>query len=311
MARKLRIQFENAIYHVINRGNYRQDVFDSVGAAMAFESALAEASEIFEWRLHAYVIMRNHFHLALETPRANLVDGMHWLSGTYATRFNRLRSERGHLFQGRYQALLVEDTAAMARVVDYVHLNPVRAKIVEADQLKGFRWSSLRRFISADRPRWLVADWLEQRGFKDESSGWKRYLEHLNDLSGNPAEQEKQGFGKMSAGWAIGTAGWRKAIAKDHAQLALTAGVSDMAMREIKEARFTEILSRVLAEVGKDAHAIRCDAKSARWKICAAQELRMRANAPHAWIAETLNMGSPVSVRAYLCRNRQNQQTTP
>ena len=90
MARKLRIQFENAIYHVINRGNYRQDVFDSVGAAMAFESALAEASEIFEWRLHAYVIMRNHFHLALETPRANLVEGMHWLSGTYATRFNRL-----------------------------------------------------------------------------------------------------------------------------------------------------------------------------------------------------------------------------
>ena len=84
-----------------------------------------------------------------------------------------------------------------------------------------------------------------------------------------------------------------------------------MAMREIKEARFTEILSRVLAEVGKDAHAIQCDAKSARWKICAAQELRARANAPHAWIAEALNMGSPVSVRAYLCRNRQNQQTTP
>ena len=82
VARKLRIQFEGAIYHVINRGNYRQDVFGSVGAAQAFETTLAETCELFDWQVHAYVIMRNHFHLAVETARANLTEGMHWLTGT-------------------------------------------------------------------------------------------------------------------------------------------------------------------------------------------------------------------------------------
>ena len=310
VARKLRIQFEGAIYHVINRGNYRQDVFGSVGAAQAFETTLAETCEMFDWQVHAYVIMRNHFHLAVETARANLTEGMHWLTGTYATRFNRLRSERGHLFQGRYQALLVEDTAALARVVDYIHLNPIRARIVEAAHLAGFRWSSLRRFVSSSRPKWLGTDWLDQHGLKDEAPGWKRYTEHLMDLSGNAAEQERQQFGQMTRGWAIGTAGWRKAIAKDHAQMALASGVSDEALSEIKAARFAEVLDLVLAEMGKDSAAITGDPKSARWKIDAALRLRKRANAPHAWIAEALNMGSPVSVRAYLCRNKTNQQTT-
>jgi putative transposase len=198
----------------------------------------------------------------------------------------------------------VEDTAALVRVVDYIHLNPVRAGVVEVAQLSIFRWSSLRRFVSVSRPKWLRADWLDQHGLKDEVSGWKRYAEHLVELSGSAAEQERRQFGQMTRGWAIGTTGWRKAIAKDHAQMALASGVSDEALREIREARFAEILIQVLGEADKDDDANKNDAKSARWKIVAAQRLRERANAPHAWIAENLNMGSPTSVRAYLCRNR-------
>src|SRR5258706_14385578 len=143
MARRLRIEFEGALYHVINRGNFQRDVFQSAGAAKAFEAALGEACERHHWRVHAYVIMRNHYHLALETPEANLVAGMHWLQSTYASRFNRFRRARGHLFQGRYQALLVEDAGALVRVANYRHLNPVRAKIVAAAQVATFRWSSL------------------------------------------------------------------------------------------------------------------------------------------------------------------------
>ena len=97
------------MYHVINRGNYRRDVFETTGTAKAFEVTLDEACEQHGWKLHAYVILRNHFHLALTTPEPNLVEGMHWLQSTFASRFNRLRGERGHLFQGRYQALLIED----------------------------------------------------------------------------------------------------------------------------------------------------------------------------------------------------------
>jgi REP element-mobilizing transposase RayT len=102
MARKLRQEYPGACYHVINRGNYRTDIFQTEGARAAFETCLFEACEKSGWALHAYVIMRNHYHLALETPQANLVTGMQWLQATYANRFNRLRGERGHLFQGRY-----------------------------------------------------------------------------------------------------------------------------------------------------------------------------------------------------------------
>ncbi len=88
MARKLRIQYPGALYHVINRGNYRRDGFETVGAAKAFEATLAEACVRHDWRIHAYIIMRTHYHLALETPGANLVEGLHWLQGRSASGTN-------------------------------------------------------------------------------------------------------------------------------------------------------------------------------------------------------------------------------
>lgn len=84
----------------------------SPGEAQAFLVPVKEVKQLMGWRMHAYVLMRNHYHLALETPEPNLVEGMHWLQSTWATCFNRFRQERGHLFQGRYQALLIQDTEA-------------------------------------------------------------------------------------------------------------------------------------------------------------------------------------------------------
>ncbi len=148
MARRLRMQFEGATCS--NRS----------GAAQAFEVALAEVAARYAWQVHAFVIMRNHFHLAVTTPQPNLVDGMHWLQGTFATRFNRFRIERGHLFQGRYHTVLVENAASLSRVVDCIHLNPVRTKIIPAEQIGNFRWGGaacavlrvpqdgLRRFVT-------------------------------------------------------------------------------------------------------------------------------------------------------------------
>ena len=129
MARKLRLEYPGAIYHVINRGNYRRDIFETTGAAHSFVTALSEAVARYGWELHAYVLMRNHFHLVIVTPEPNLTVGMHWLLTTVSTRFNRFRSERGHLFQGRYHASLIQDRQVMAHVIDYVHLNPVRARL--------------------------------------------------------------------------------------------------------------------------------------------------------------------------------------
>ena len=109
MARRLRLQYPGALYHIINRGNYRQDVFATAGASKAFEAALGEACTRHGWTAHAFVIMRNHYHVAIETSVPNLIEGMHWLQTTFAVRFNRFRREHGHLFQGRYRAILLED----------------------------------------------------------------------------------------------------------------------------------------------------------------------------------------------------------
>ena len=303
MARKLRIEYEGAMYHVINRGNYRRDVFGSVGAAQAFTEALGEACEQFGWCLHSYVIMRNHYHLALETPQANLVAGMHWLQSTFSTRFNRYRSENGHLFQGRYQALLVENTAALVRVVNYIHLNPVRAGIVSADKIPGFRWSSLPRFMRGDCPAWLSPrQWLEYLGWDGTSAGWQSYTNYLVSLAANSAEQDRQGFKELSRGWAIGTHGWRQALAKKYAQLALSQGIERQQLQEIREIRWSIELASILQISGKTPEDAKREPKAIAWKIKAAMYLRKHAGAPHAWIARELHMGNPNSVRVYLAR---------
>jgi REP element-mobilizing transposase RayT len=301
MARRLRLQFKGAMYHVINRGNYRRNVFATVGAAQAFESVLHEVVERFGWQLSAYVIMRNHYHLAFATPNADLVDGMHWLQGTFASRFNRFRDERGHLFQGRYRALLVENQAALANVVDYIHLNPVRAKIVMPEHVAKFRWSSLRRFVGGEPPKWLSCEWLSARGCDASGDGRRAYLAWLADLSANPREQETLGFKSMSNGWAIGTAGWRKAIAKEYAHLALSAGLSGQELREMKEVRWQEALSAAMSAAGKTAADSQADARNAPWKLQIAQLLRGQGTSCQ-WIASSLNMGTAGALRVNLCR---------
>lgn len=310
MARRLRIQYEGAIYHVINRGNYRKDVFDSVGAALAFEQVLGEAAEIFRWQVHAYAVMRNHFHLALETPEPNLVDGMHWLQSTYATRFNRFRGERGHLFQGRYQSLLVEDAEALARVVDYIHLNPVRAGIVDIDHVGAFRWSSLARFRRKDSPRWLLADrWLRQLGLSKDDDGWTAYVARLKAKAGTV--QHEQEHDELCRGWAIGTSGWRAAVARDHQHLALHAGVAERELRDLKHARWEQLFGRLMRESGRTEAELKSTPKGATWKCAIAEQLRREAGASYGWIAQRLYMGKPASLRSWLCRRRsENQQTT-
>ena len=304
MARKLRIQYEGAIYHVINRGNYRRDVFGTVGAAQAFEQAVLEAGALHGWRLHAFVVMSNHYHLAVETPRANLVEGMHWLQSTFATRFNRLRQVRGHLFQGRYQALLIEDAAALARVVDYIHLNPVRAGLVPPAKLAGYRWSSLGKFAQSGRPAELeCADWLRPHGWTDSPAGVRAYVAYLTDLAADEAEQKRLGLEKLSAGWAIGTLAWRKKVARDHAHRALSPGLEVGELKDLKEAHWSQVLESELSRVRQTPKEITKTPGNAPWKISVARKLR-QAGAAYAWITSALHMGKTSSVRAYLCRKK-------
>ena len=124
MARKVRIEFPGAVYHVMARGNQGQAIFRSDGDRRMFLDTLDEGCGKAGWRVHAYVLMGNHYHLLLETPEGNLVAGMKWLQGTYTQRFNSQHEVFGHLFQGRYKAVLVDGgSAEYFRVAStYIHL---------------------------------------------------------------------------------------------------------------------------------------------------------------------------------------------
>jgi len=108
MARKLRVEYEGAIYHVMNRGDRREAIFKDDQDREQFLATLGEGCGKTDWQVHAFCLMPNHFHLVLETPRANLVTGMKWFLGTYTGRFNRRHKLFGHLFSGRYKALIVD-----------------------------------------------------------------------------------------------------------------------------------------------------------------------------------------------------------
>ena len=163
MARKLRVEYPGAIYHVMNRGDHSEAIFRDNEDRELFLATLARACEKTDWQVHAFCLMSNHFHLVVETPRGNLVEGMKWLLGTYTLRFNHKHKLVGHLFSGRYKALPVDGsgTGYLKTACDYVHLNPVRAGLLEPEQrLEAYFWSSYRLYLcaKAGRPTWLRVD---------------------------------------------------------------------------------------------------------------------------------------------------------
>jgi putative transposase len=301
MARRLRVQYPSARYHIINRGNFQHAVFATAGAVQSFQNVLGEACSRHGWRVHAFVVLHNHYHLALETPEPNLVEGMHWLQGTFATRLNRYHDQHGHVFQGRYKSLLVQDASYLARVIDYIHLNPVRAQLVPPASIGTYPWSSLRLFLQGTAPAWLHStELLQSAQISDMKQPWRRYIDLLVEIATGSDEDDRIRRGALSRGWAIGTSGWRKAIARDHQHLALAPGMAADELRELRFSRWQRELETGLAESGKTLADAVGAPKGVPWKIALAVRLRKTVAAPYPWIAENLAMGSPASVRVYV-----------
>jgi REP element-mobilizing transposase RayT len=309
MARKLRLEYPGACYHVLNRGNYRADVFQTEGARAAFETCLFEACTKSGWVLHAFVIMRNHYHLALETPQGNLVRGMQWLQATFANRFNHLRGERGHLFQGRYKALLVEDGETLGQVCHYLHLNPVRAGVVPVEQLGEFRHSSYWYLGRPKaRPAFLHPETAlaEAGGLPDTPAGRRSYADFLAWQAAEGPAGRNKAYASLSRGWALGTAGFKAALIKDHALVAETRAWAGEGAREIREARWTEELARCMAKLGKSEAEARTERKGAPWKAAVARRLKETTQASNGWISERLHMGRPEAVSVHVGRLRRH-----
>jgi len=159
MARPLRIDLAGGLYHVTSRGDHREAIYRDDQDRIDWLTVLGEVCDRFNWRCHPYCLMTNHYHFVVETPDANLSKGMRHLNGVYTQRTNRRHSLVGHLFQGRFKAILIERDAYLLELARYVVLNPVRARIVGA--ASDWLWSSYRAMIGqAHAPAWLETDWL-------------------------------------------------------------------------------------------------------------------------------------------------------
>jgi REP element-mobilizing transposase RayT len=314
MARKPRIEFAGAIYHVLNRGNYRADMFEEPRTATAFVDCLFEACEKSGWLLHAYTVMRNHYHLVVETPRGNLVSGVHWLQSTFGNRFNRFRREHGRAFQGRYQAILVEPGIHLLRLVDYVHLNPVRAGIKSLAKLEQFHASSYRHFVGGPkgRPAPLRCEsWLKELGgLADTPAGWRSYHDHLVWLTADPTRQKEAAFDQMCQGWAIGSESFRSDLAQDFKQMIAARDWGGAELAELNRIEWGDQLKsglRVLRRSLTDASDV---SKSAPWKIALAAWMKSQCSVSNRWLAEQLDMGPPDAVSRYvgeLSRGERNE----
>ncbi len=154
MSRPLRIEYENAYYHVMNRGRGRQRIFYGEEYYQAFLSCLEEAHERFGLEIHAYCLLGNHYHLLVKTPNGNLQRAMRHVGGVYTQRYNRLKKVDGALFRGRYKAILVDKDEYLLHLSKYIHKNPLEAKIV--DELESYPWSSYPAYVGGRRPEsWL------------------------------------------------------------------------------------------------------------------------------------------------------------
>ena len=167
MARPWRIEYEGAFYHLLSRGNEGKDIFIDDDDRQLFLNTVGEMSERFEVDIFAYVLMGNHYHLLVRTQLANLSRAMQWFGAAYTMRFNHRHNRNGHLFQGRYKSIMVQNDAYMLQLSFYIHRNPLRAGIVK--RLVDYHWSSYRAYAyGRHRPKWLSTELILAQFSKEE-----------------------------------------------------------------------------------------------------------------------------------------------
>ena len=297
MARKLRIQFPGAIYHVMSRGNRREDIFRDDFDHESFLKTLADTCAKTGWQVHAFCLMPNHFHLVVETPQPNLVAGMKWFLGTYTVRFNRRHKLSGHVFAGRYKSLLVGGEGGyLLTVCDYVHLNPVRAKLLPPEApLRSYKWSSFPTFLveAAQRAEWLRVDRIfGECGIPQDTAAGRREFERRLELrrSGETAQSADELDGIRSA-WCLGDDSFRKELL---AQMDGKFGASHYGseLQEAAEAKASRIVDQELGIAKWTENQLRALRKGDPGKIRIARRLRAETTTTLQWIAARLHMGT-------------------
>ena len=317
MARPLRIEYPGAVYHVMARGNHQTAIFADDQDRRVWLETLEEACQKTGWRLHAYVLMGNHYHLLVETPEANLSRGMKWLQSTYTSRYNRRHRLFGHLFQGRYKAVVVDGKQGQyfQVVSTYIHLNPARSGLIAIgeEKLKRYRWSSYPWYLSRQAPAWLSRERvLASVGLSPgQGKGYEGYIEgRVLELALKARRKELEGeWRRLRRGWYLGEKSFGEGLGElvGKALAGHRRGShSGAALRAHDEAAAEALLGQGLGALGLAESELAAMGKGAAEKAVLAWWLRQRTTVRLGWVAERLDMGheSRVSQAVWRLKHR-------
>jgi REP element-mobilizing transposase RayT len=302
------------MYHVMNRGDQREAIFKDDPDRQRFLSTLGEACEKTEWQVHAYCLMNNHFHLVVETPQPNLVDGMKWLLGVYTKRFNIRHKLCGHVFAGRYKALIAEGSGNgyLRMVCDYVHLNPVRAGLLKAEApLESFRWSSYGLYLKApgQRPGWLRVDrLLGEKGIPKDSQAGRNQFALL--MEKGRAEGSAADYQELRRAWVlVGSEDFRRELLAAAERVGLSHYGAERHETGVQKAE--RIVREELQRLDWPEEGLRMQPKGHRAKVMMARRLRQETTMSLKWIAKRLQMGSWTYVSNLLNGNPGSREGQP
>ena len=311
MGRPLRIEYEGATYHVMCRGTRGAKVFGSAEEAEWWLDTLGEAVERCGWRVHAWTLMRTHYHLLLETPEANLVRGMKWFQGTFTQRLNARQRTWGHVYQGRYKAKLIDpdEPEYFAAVATYIHLNPAAAGLIEGKaRLADYRWSSFPDYLQAPSQRrgWLhTGRVLGSAGISaDTARGRRAYGEYLEKRRTEAQGQwgRKNGrseWAKLERGWVHGSPAFRDYLLEQLEEGGRVAGrrVEDgEQVRDHGERGALAALDACLPVLGLTLSELRALRKGDERKALVAGLIKARHAVSNRWLSAQLNMGDQATV---------------
>jgi len=312
MPRQPRIQYAGAFYHVMARGDRREAIVRTDDDRKLFVATLSEVCAKTGWRIHAWVLLDNHYHLVVETPKANLVDGMKWFQNAYTRRYNCRHKLWGHLFGGRYRSILVEKGDYFRVLVDYVHLNPVRAGLAGPDDqidLLTYAWCSLKEGYAVapgKRPSWLtVADRLSDYPEGDVVSTRRAYIDYLSRiarLQGKEAgknHRQPQGTleGNLERGWYWGSEAFKEKLLK---QVRSKATNTTYAVSAVQKDKDELVAERIITGAAKEGmvEKDKLDPLPSRHpvKVAAAMVIKSQTTLSNGWIAARLGMRTAANV---------------
>ena len=310
--RKLRVEYPGAIYHVMSRANGKGNIFETDVDRADFLKTLAEVCGKTDFQIHAYCLMRNHFHLVVETPNGNLVAGMRWFLSAYTLRFNPRHKRFGHVFSGRYKALVVDGSGHgyLRTVCDYVHLNPVRAKLLQPGQrLLEYPWSSFGLYLAAPRhrPAWLRVDrLLGAHGIQADAAAGRQAFERRMEAR-RAAENDQAELSAIRQGWCLGSAAFKARLLERMADQLGEHHAGEL-KRESAEHKADRIIAEELKRLGWQAGALGERAKSDVGKLAIAARLRRETTMTLPWLAQRLHAGTWKSLNAKLHQWRKTNE---